>query len=401
MTSFVFANNIDTTLAAPITNSSTSITLSSSANLPASIPAGTQLVFTLNDQATQQVFEILYAPAQTITGSTITVVRAQEGTGAQAWSIGDLVFSGPTAGQMESFSQGGSSGVTPGTYGSSTQVAEITVNANGLLTAVSNVNIAFPIPSFNGRSGAITLNSGDVTTALGYVPLNTAGPTYTGTLTGPTNNIQAAAGTGGQFFWRPNGPTSTVAQMTLSSAGVLASNPTAATPSSGIASFGVVSLGAFGGGLGLWDSPNAWGIYDITGVLQFGNASGISTALTPRATLSGAGAFTAATGNFTSSDERLKSNIQPVEAKCFHRDPYSLVVYDWRDVSMGRGRSSIAQNIQAIEPAYVHAFDDEGHLSVETGRVAYEQSIWCGHQIDALQEVIRSLQERVAALEGN
>jgi len=47
------------------------------------------------------------------------------------------------------------------------------------------------VASFNTRTGAVTLTSGDVTTALGYTPLNPAGGTMTGAL-----NI-AASGAGG------------------------------------------------------------------------------------------------------------------------------------------------------------------------------------------------------------
>jgi hypothetical protein len=44
--------------------------------------------------------------------------------------------------------------------------------------------------SFNSRTGAVTLTSGDVTTALGYTPVNRAGDTMTGTL-----NLQDTSGT--------------------------------------------------------------------------------------------------------------------------------------------------------------------------------------------------------------
>jgi hypothetical protein len=103
MTIFVFANNVNTTLAGAISNSATSLTLSSTANLPSSIPSGSVLVITLNDVATRQNFEIVYATA--ITGATLTVLRAQEGTAALAWLTGDFAYSPPTAGQQASFGQ--------------------------------------------------------------------------------------------------------------------------------------------------------------------------------------------------------------------------------------------------------------------------------------------------------
>jgi len=43
-----------------------------------------------------------------------------------------------------------------GTYGSSTLVSTVTVNAKGLVTAVSNTAIAFPVTSVGGSTGAVT-----------------------------------------------------------------------------------------------------------------------------------------------------------------------------------------------------------------------------------------------------
>jgi hypothetical protein len=103
MSIFVFENNVNTTLAGSVSNSATSITLSSTENLPSSIPSGSVFVITLNDVATRQNFEIVYATA--ISGATLTVLRAQEGTAALAWLTGDFSYSPPTAGQQESFGQ--------------------------------------------------------------------------------------------------------------------------------------------------------------------------------------------------------------------------------------------------------------------------------------------------------
>ncbi|HDR9285137.1 TPA: hypothetical protein QDB46_000191 [Burkholderia multivorans] len=100
---FIFANNVSTTLAGAISSTSTSITLSSAANLPSSIPAGKMLVIALNDQATRQTFEVMYATA--ISGATLTVLRGQENTAALAWSAGDFAYSAPTMGQMQAFGQ--------------------------------------------------------------------------------------------------------------------------------------------------------------------------------------------------------------------------------------------------------------------------------------------------------
>src|SRR5487761_26424 len=111
-TKFIFANNVNTTLNGGITASATTITLSSTAGLPASIPAGEYFAVTLNDAATQSVFEVVYASA--ISGANLTVIRGQEGTTAQAWLSGDYAYASATAGILGSFTTnsggGGSSG---------------------------------------------------------------------------------------------------------------------------------------------------------------------------------------------------------------------------------------------------------------------------------------------------
>ncbi|WP_124622646.1 gp53-like domain-containing protein [Burkholderia cenocepacia] len=101
---FVFANNVSTTLAGSISSSATSLTLSSAANLPSSIPAGKVFPITLNDLATRQQFEVIYATS--ISGATLSgLLRGQEGTAAQAWSTGDFAYTAPTKGQQQSFGQ--------------------------------------------------------------------------------------------------------------------------------------------------------------------------------------------------------------------------------------------------------------------------------------------------------
>lgn len=54
-----------------------------------------------------------------------------------------------------------------------------TVNGQSVLGS-GNIQIDGGVVSFNTRTGAVSLTSGDVTTALGYTPLNKAGDTITG-----------------------------------------------------------------------------------------------------------------------------------------------------------------------------------------------------------------------------
>lgn len=101
MNQFVFANNVQTALAAPITSpTQTTIELSSSANFP-TIPPGYYWPITLNDAATQSFFEIVYVTSYS--GNNLTVLRGQENTTARTWNTNDLAFSCATAGALASF----------------------------------------------------------------------------------------------------------------------------------------------------------------------------------------------------------------------------------------------------------------------------------------------------------
>lgn len=62
-------------------------------------------------------------------------------------------------------------GVTAGTYSAAT----ITVNAKGQITSASASTL---VSSFQGRTGAVTLASSDVTGALGYTPMNSSNTTF-------------------------------------------------------------------------------------------------------------------------------------------------------------------------------------------------------------------------------
>jgi hypothetical protein len=99
-TQYAYANNVSTTLATAISSSATTITLASSANFP-TIPTGFVWAVTLNDHATQSIFEIVYVTATS--GANLTVLRGQEGTAARAWNVGDYVFAPDTAGILNSF----------------------------------------------------------------------------------------------------------------------------------------------------------------------------------------------------------------------------------------------------------------------------------------------------------
>lgn len=421
MTTFVFANNIDTTLASSISSSATTITLSSGTNLPV-LTAGQTFVVTLNDAATQQVFEVMYATA--ISGTTLTVSRAQEGTTAQAWAAGDYVFSGPTAGQMRAFYQGQSVGqgsvtsvgmsmpsgfsvsgspitvagtlsvtfasqnaglflatpVTGGAAGAATWRSMAAADVDGALgyTAANAANV---VNTFNGRLGAVTLSSTDVDGALGYTAANDANVVH---ITG-TETI-----TGAKTFSSP----------TVSSASF-------GGPGTNPSSMAFVGAGAYGGGFGMVSSGVGCGIFmeSVGGKGQLNFATGTATSIINVGSLDGSGNFatsgsvTCTTMNATSSDRRLKRDIKPFEPRPLHRTvpfvSYTLKESGWQ------GLGSTAQKMQKTAPEHVGEFDWHGkkRLSLNYAGAAYEQAMWAGQEIDCLTKLIATQLKRIQKLE--
>lgn len=102
MSLFVFVDNVNTTLSASVTSTATTISLSSSANLP-TLASGQVMPITLNDAKTGLIFEVCYVTA--ISGSTLTVLRGQDGTTAQSWLSGDYAYAAATAGSFNRFLQ--------------------------------------------------------------------------------------------------------------------------------------------------------------------------------------------------------------------------------------------------------------------------------------------------------
>jgi len=187
MTIFVFANNVDTTLAGAISSSSTSLTLASANGLPSSIPAGAYLVITLNDAATEQNFEIIYATA--VSGATLSgLVRGREGTHALSWGVGDFAYIAPTKGQQNNFGQLGASNTWIGNNTFTDPVAVANAVAGGQALALgqfpSNVTAGWTkTPRVDSSLGSIVMieqwgfqacNSSGVTNLVFPIPFPSA-----------------------------------------------------------------------------------------------------------------------------------------------------------------------------------------------------------------------------------
>ena len=99
-----FSNNAVTTLAAGISDSATTITLTSDAAFASVGSDGLVQAMTITDPAGVQSPEVVYATDIPSAGQR-AVLRGKEGTTAQTWGSGAIVSARVTAGMLENFAQ--------------------------------------------------------------------------------------------------------------------------------------------------------------------------------------------------------------------------------------------------------------------------------------------------------
>jgi hypothetical protein len=130
------------------------------------------------------------------TTNTGTVTSITAGTGL---SGGTITTSGTIA--------LANTAVTAGSY----TTANITVDAQGRITAASSGSGG--VTSFNTRTGAVTLSSGDVTGALGFTPYNSTNPSG---FTSNTGTVTSVSGTGTASGLSLSGTVTTSGNITIS-----------------------------------------------------------------------------------------------------------------------------------------------------------------------------------------
>src|ERR1700740_2260909 len=127
MSQLLIANNATTTLAGPLSTTSTVANLASGTGALFPNPsAGQYFVMTFVDAATGLENEIVWVTQRT--GDVVTIQRGQEGTAPQNWSFGDIAANFWTAGQALLMAQAGDVQRQAGNYAVDTgSVNNITV----------------------------------------------------------------------------------------------------------------------------------------------------------------------------------------------------------------------------------------------------------------------------------
>jgi len=151
-TQLLYANNAVGTLAAPITNVSTSLTLNvgQAALFPNPGP-GQAFYGTLTDAATQTLKEIVLATA--VAGNIVSITRAQDGTLAQSWNAGDFFEQCVVAAELRLFQ----TATTP----SGTLIGVQVITATGTYTPTVGTNsIIVDLVGGGGGGGGAAATTG-------------------------------------------------------------------------------------------------------------------------------------------------------------------------------------------------------------------------------------------------
>ena len=195
----LFTNNAATGLVSPITSSATTLYVNGgSGTLFPNPTGGNYFMLTLISSGSGNM-EIVQCTARS--GDTFTIVRAQEGTTAQAFAVGDAVQLRITAGSLQTFANPTVvNSVAAGTgIGVSSSTGNVTISNTGL----TNLNAGSGI-SVSANTGSSTVaNTGVLTNIAGTgISVSSATGNSTITNTGVTSitagtNISVSASTGG------------------------------------------------------------------------------------------------------------------------------------------------------------------------------------------------------------
>lgn len=142
----VFKNNAYASLAAELSAAGTLASLATGQGSRFPSPSGGDFflatLILLDGNGAETAWEIVKCTARATDG--LTIERAQEGTTTRIWPVGSRIELRTTAGTLDSF------------------------------TDVTQAAAAAPVQSVFGRTGSVTLQSTDVTGALGFTPLDAA-----------------------------------------------------------------------------------------------------------------------------------------------------------------------------------------------------------------------------------
>jgi len=278
--------------------------------------------------------------------------------------------------------------VTPGSD-SSTNIAT-TAFVQSAIAAVSS-----GVTSFNSRSGAVTLSSGDVTGALGYTPYNAAGTTVIN-----TGNISSYApgptGSGASGNWGIN-ITGNAATVTNGVYTTGAQTIAGAKAFSDTTTFnnGITVNGGGSSGVIFWNSSlsNSLAYNSSTNYFSFAAAGSLAASF-----YGGGGAYQGNNSSTwsTTSDINVKTNIRPITNVLDKIVALKPCHFEYKD-EIGKTQSGfIAQEFETVFP---------GHVSQIDVPKKYQTYIPAGQKIKGIDQnlmpyLVQAIQELKAELDA-
>lgn len=325
--------------------------------------------------------DLTYNPTTGVFGVNVPVTSVAGKTGAVTLSTSDV-------------SEGSNQYFTTARARTSISVSgDLTYNSS---TGVLGVNV--PVTSVFGRTGAVTLTSGDVTGALGFTPYNATNPA--GYISGITSSMVTTA-----LGYTPPQPNGTGASGTWG----ISISGNAATVTNGVYTTGTQTIGgnktfsattffqdanhylALSSGNVIYnkDSNDYWNFARSTNVLTW------IVGGTTRATFAANGDFTASGTITANSDERLKKDWSPVASDFVER----LAVIKsgtYTRIDTGDRQAGVsAQDVQMILGEVVIS-NDEGILSVAYGNAALVACVELAKRVVSLEQKLAITNENTA-----
>jgi len=287
------------------------------------------------------------------------------------------------------------SGVTANTYGSTTQIPVLQIDATGRVTTASNTAISTTLPiSGNTGTGSISLltqtlnvnssNTSVITTSASGQTI-TISPVVSGVTAGSYGSVTAIPVLTVDTFGRVQSLTTSPVSTTGTGNTVLSISPTLITPNIGTPSSGnlvncTISAGQISTSLGYVpynaSNPNSY--------INIGQAANNNSWTPTGGTFNVTGNITASNNITAFSDKRLKSNITTITGALDIVNQMRGVKFD-KDGQRGLG--VIAQEVQQLIPEVVFEGTDENKtLSVAYGNIV-------GLLIEAIKELKAEIDE--------